>query len=58
MNSIHVDYDLVVGSMDMRALYPSQDIDFMIQKVCNVFFESDVKVEGVDHEEVGPLPGD
>lgn len=28
-------------------------MDFMIEKVCDVFFESDIQGEGVDYEEVG-----
>ena len=52
-NSVQVDNDLVVGSADVKALYPSLDMDFTIEKVCDVFFESDIQVEGVDYEEVG-----
>ncbi|KAL9976409.1 hypothetical protein ACROYT_G013708 [Oculina patagonica] len=52
-NSVQVENDLVVGSADVKALYPSLDIDFTIEKVCDIFFESDVQVEGVDYEEVG-----
>ena len=37
----------------MKALYPSLDIDFTIDKVCDIFFDSDVTLEGVDYEEVG-----
>ena len=54
MNSVQVKNDLVVGSADVKALYPSLNIDFTIKKVCDVFFESDdIQVEGVDYEEVG-----
>ena len=28
-------------------------MDYMIEKVCDVFFESDIQIEGVDYEEVG-----
>ena len=52
-NNVQVDNDLVVGSADVKALYPSLDIDFTIENVCDVFFESDVQVKGVDYEEVG-----
>ena len=44
---------LPLGSADVKALYPSLDIDFTIEKVCDIFFESDVRGEGVDYEEVG-----
>ena len=53
VNSVQVDNDLVVGSADVKALYPSLDMDFTIEKVCDVFFESDIQIEGVDYGEVG-----
>ena len=34
VNSVQVDHDLVVGSVDVKALYLSLDIDFTIEKVC------------------------
>ena len=34
-------------------LYPSLAMDFTIEKVCDVFFESDIQIEGVDYEEAG-----
>ncbi|KAL9979769.1 hypothetical protein ACROYT_G017480 [Oculina patagonica] len=43
VNSVQVDNDLVVGSADVKALYPSLDIDLTIEKVCDIFFESDVQ---------------
>lgn len=43
----------VIGSTDVKALYPSLDIDFTISKVCEVFKESDVLVSGVDYDELG-----
>ena len=53
MNSVQVDNDLVVGSADVKALYPSLAMDLTIEKVCDVFFESDIQIEGVDYAEVG-----
>ena len=44
---------LVVGSVDVKALYPSLDISFTIEKVCEMFQESGVNVEGMDYDEVG-----
>ena len=44
MNSVQVDNDLVVGSADVKALYPSLDMDLTIEKVCDVFFESDIQI--------------
>ena len=42
----------IVGSADIEALYPSLDIDFTIEKVCEVFEESAVTIEGIDYEEL------
>ena len=44
---------LVIGSMDVKALYPSLDIDFTTDIVCEEFFNSEVKIENVDYAEVG-----
>ena len=43
----------IVGSMDVIALYPSLDIDFTIQKVCEVLYESPVRYEGLNVKELG-----
>ena len=48
-NDNQKDDNLIIGSTDVVALYPSLDIDFTIDKVCDVFFESDVSVQGVDY---------
>ena len=45
--------EIVVGSADVKALYPSLDIDFTVDKVCEVFDDSDVKIEGIDTDELG-----
>ena len=37
----------------MKALYPSLDIPFIIEKVCEVFYDSNIKNAGVSYEEVG-----
>ena len=52
-NDIQGDDDLIIGSADVVALYPSLDIGFTINKVCEVFYESSVKVEDVDYDELG-----
>ena len=41
----------VVGSLDVKALYPSLDLDFTIETVAEEFHISQVKIEGVDYEE-------
>ena len=36
----------------MEALYPSLDIEFTINKVCELFYESTVSVEGINYKEL------
>ena len=43
----------VIGSMDVEALYPSLDIDFTIDKVCELLYESSVEYEGLNLKELG-----
>ena len=43
----------VIGSLDVVALYPSLDLDFTIEKVAEEFHDSDVRIDGVDYEELG-----
>ena len=49
----NVDVEVIVGSADVKALYPSLDVAFTVDKVCEVFYESGVRVEGVNVEELG-----
>ena len=44
---------MIIGSTDVVALYPSLDIIFTIDKVCEVFFESDISIQGIDYAELG-----
>ena len=44
---------IVIGSADVKALYPSLDIDFTIGKVCETFESSDFSLEGVNFKELG-----
>ncbi|KAL9970203.1 hypothetical protein ACROYT_G022537 [Oculina patagonica] len=53
LNDSHVTEDIVVGSADVKALYPSLDIAFTVEKVCKVFHKSSVQVVGVNDEELG-----
>ena len=43
---------VIVSSTDVKALYPSLDIEFSIKVVCEVFESSDVSIHGVDYEEL------
>ena len=43
---------MIIGSTDVKALYPSLDIEFTVQIVYEVFETSGVTIDGVDYEEV------
>ena len=43
----------VIGSMDVKALYPSIDIDFAVEKCVEMVIKSDTKFEKVNAEELG-----
>ena len=49
------DEKLVVGSLDVKALYPSLDVGFAAEIVANEMYQSDVEVsvESIDTEELG-----
>ena len=40
-------------SADVKALYPSLDIEFTTDVVCDMFESSDLNIEGIDYEELG-----
>ena len=44
---------VVVGSADVKALYPSLDIDFTVKIVSEMFEKSAITIDGVDYEEMG-----
>ena len=43
LNEEGLDDDDVIGSMDVEALYPSLDIDFTVDKVCEIIYGSSVR---------------
>ena len=45
--------DSVIGSLDVKSLYPSLDIKFAIEVVCEEFYKNETNITGVDIEEVG-----
>jgi len=47
--------EMVVGSADVKALSPNLDIDFTVEKVCDVFYNSEIKVQGTDYDFPFPL---
>ena len=53
INKDHECTNMVVGSTDVKALYPNLDIDFTIEKVCEVFSDSRIEISGVDFNELG-----
>ena len=53
INDMETDSNIIVGSLDVKALYPSLDIDFSIEKVCEIFQKSEITLKGIDFDEVG-----
>ena len=53
VNTEGLSENTVIGSTDVKALYPSLDIHFTVEKVCEVFKSSDVMISDVDYEELG-----
>jgi hypothetical protein len=53
LNDDHISEDIIIDSADVKALYPSLDVDFTVEKVCEVFYNSETHIEGVDTEELG-----
>ena len=43
----------MILSTDVKALYPSLDIEFTTDMVCQMYKESQVTIEGLDYEELG-----
>ena len=52
LNEEGVEGEDIVGSMDVEALYPSLDVDFTVDCVCELFLSSDVDIEGIDYKEL------
>ena len=50
-NDNQENHNLIIGSTNVKALYPSLDIDFTVDKVSEVFFESDISIQGIDFAE-------
>ena len=53
VNCLEVHDTFIVGSADVKALYPSLDISFTIDIVCEEFRNSIVTIKGIDYTEVG-----
>ena len=53
VNTEGLSENTIIGSTDVKALYPSLDIEFTIEKICELFQESVMKIDGIDYEEMG-----
>ena len=53
LNEKRINEDIIVGSLDVKALYPSLDINFTAEIVSKEFYENEYELEGIDVEEVG-----
>ena len=52
-----VPLNTIILSTDVKALYPSLDIDFTADIVCEMFAESNIAAEGIDYDELGLYSG-
>ena len=52
MNNEGVGEDDIIGSADVEALYPSLDVEFTVDKVCELFLNSTVDIKGIDYKEL------
>jgi len=52
LNHEGLDDDDIVGSGDVEALYPSLDIEFTVDKVCEMFLGSTVSIKDINLEEL------
>ena len=43
----------MIGSLDVKALYPSLDLDHTIETAAEEFKKSEVEIEGIDEKELG-----
>ena len=48
-----VEEDYVIGSADVKSLYPSLDIEHTVDIVCQEFTQKKINIKGIDVEEVG-----
>ena len=53
LNQRGFENDTVIGSLDVKALYPSLDVEFAAEIVAKKFRESQYEIEGVNYNEEG-----
>ena len=52
VNRQGIDGSYIIGSADVEALYPNLDIDFTIDRVCEVFTSSEIKYKSINYKEI------
>ena len=52
VNRRGIDSTYIIGSADVKALYPSLEIDFTIEKVCELFNRSNVNIKHINYKEI------
>ena len=52
INETEISDSLIIGSMDVKALYPSLNIPHTIDKVCEIFENSNITIDNIDYQEV------
>ena len=52
INDEGIEEDDIVGSADIEALYPSLDIQFTVEKVCELFLDSTIDIKGINYKEL------
>ena len=52
LNDEHVTEHVVGGPADVNALYPSLDIAFTVEKVCEIFYTSDIHIVDLEVQEL------
>ena len=53
LNDKGIGEDYVIGSADVKSLYPSLDIEHTVDIVCQEFIQKKIKIKGIDVEELG-----
>ena len=53
INHEGIEEDYVIGSADVKVLYPSLDIEHILDIVCQEFVQQKIRIKGIDFEELG-----
>ena len=49
----HIMEEVIIGSADLKAVNPSLDISFTVEKVCEVFYTRGIQIDGLNTKELG-----